>query len=86
MYQRISEGRATDLRGKIIGAVADYSLGGWDHAAQRNLVDLLNQEPTLPAFSSGLLARDTESSHSCGVMRRHFDFMTAHPAAVPFHD
>lgn len=77
---------ATDLRGKIIGAVADYSLGGWDHPAQRNLLDLLNQEPATPYFNSGVLVIDTERWRSCGVMRRAFDFINAHPAAVPLWD
>jgi lipopolysaccharide biosynthesis glycosyltransferase len=77
---------ATDLRGKTIGAVADYSLGGWDHPAQRNLLDLLNQVPTLPYFNSGVLVIDAERWRSCGVMRRAFDFIDAHPDAVPLWD
>jgi lipopolysaccharide biosynthesis glycosyltransferase len=82
----ISELWAADLCGKIIGAVEDYSLGGWDHPGQHSLLELLNQEPILPYFNSGVLVIDTGRWRSCGVMGRAFDFINAHPAAVPLWD
>lgn len=84
--QDIAELWDLDLQGKIIGAVADYSLGRWDHPSQQNLLASLNQPPTLPYFNSGVLVIDVARWRSCEVMRRAFAFINANPAAVPFWD